>query len=63
MAASHNQQVREADVLNAYKIVSNRKFGDNDGKSTTIVRAMNSLMSAGALYNAHLAQYMWELEY
>ena len=61
MAASHYQEVKAADVLNAYKVAPNKKFGVDASKSAIIVKALYGLMSAGALYRAQPLHYMWEL--
>ena len=39
MAALHDLEVKETNVLNAFVIVPNKEFGDNAGKSAKIIRA------------------------
>ena len=69
MAASHDLEIKAADVLNTYVTAPNREkiwtvigleFRDDAGKSAIIVRALYSLKNAGASFRAHLAQCMQE---
>ena len=72
MAALHDLEVKAADVLNAYVMAANNdktltvlcpEFGDNAGKSATIVRALYGLKCTGASFRAHLAECMGKLGY
>ena len=72
MTVLHDLEVKGADILNAYVMVSNHEmiwtalgseFGDDAGKSAVVVRGLYGLKSAGASFRAHLAQCMWELGY
>ena len=56
IAASHDKEVRTADVLNVCEMAPNRELRDDAGKSATKVRAICGLMSAGIFYGVHLAQ-------
>ena len=67
-AALHGIEIKTADLINAYVMAPNQavigpEFGDDAGKSVIIVRALYCVKSAGALFGAHLAQCMRELEY
>ena len=54
-------EVKAADILNTYMMAPNREFRNNAGKAVIVVRVLCGLKSAGALFRAHLAQYMQEL--
>ena len=72
MAALNHLNVKVGDVLNAYITASITKkvwtvigpeFGIDAGKCAIIVRALNWLRSAGAVFCAHLASFMCQMGY
>ena len=64
MVASHDLEVKAADMLSTYVMAYNKQDMDNNaGKSAIMVRSLYSLKSWGALFKAHHAQCMQELGY
>jgi Reverse transcriptase (RNA-dependent DNA polymerase) len=72
MAALHDLEVKAGDIQNAYLTAKCREsiaticgpeFGDNQGQTAIIVRALYGLKSSGAAFRNHLAKAMRELGY
>ena len=72
MAALNGLQVKAGDIQNAYLtapckerivITCGPEFGEDEGKTAKVVRALYGLKSSGAAYGEHLADCMTHLGY